>query len=182
MPNHCEGDIYIEGPPEKIKEFIEFAKGPGWNGGEEVLLQANKFVPYPQEFLEKDKEYEAIMEKINAMSDEERKQYHKKNGYPKDGYNQGGYQWCCDNWGTKWGFYDVSMEDYKEGQDHVTYHVTTAWSPADKVFEAMVEKFPDLDFSYEYFESGMCFQGVMRGEEGEITFHDNGTYHGSRGG
>ena len=37
------------------------------------------------------------------MSEEDRKAYIDKYGFPKDGYNQGGYQWCCDNWGTKWG-------------------------------------------------------------------------------
>lgn len=182
MPNHCEADLYIEGPANKIKEFIEFAKGSSHRKAVVSPLQVNKFIPYPQKFIDLDIAYDNKIKELDAMSEEDRKAYIDKYGFPKDGYNQGGYDWCCNNWGTKWGFYNTDMEPYKEGDDNVTYHTMTAWSAPVPVIQKMIEMFPDLSFCYEYYEGGMGFQGSICGKGGEVTVDESHEYDGYRGG
>jgi len=60
MPNHCEADLYIEGPADKIKGFIKFAEGSSHRNSV-VPLQVNKFIPYPQKFIDLDIAYDNKM-------------------------------------------------------------------------------------------------------------------------
>ena len=95
MPNHVDQDLYVTGDVESLKSFLEFAKE------DDKILSANKFIPYPDEYL--------IMDKIAAEK-------RVKGDYmAKDGFNSGGYQWCLQNWGTKWGIYDARIEAQKQG-------------------------------------------------------------------
>jgi hypothetical protein len=55
------------------------------------------------------------------------------------------YQWNIENWGTKWGSYDLNYEGIVE-QPHADGHLLyvifeTAWSAPTPVFAAMEEKF-----------------------------------------
>lgn len=45
MPNWCEHDLVIQGNPEDIAKFKDFAKS------ENSVLDQNKFIPYPKKFL-----------------------------------------------------------------------------------------------------------------------------------
>jgi len=74
------------------------------------------------------------------------------------------------------------MEPYEEGDNHVTYHTMTAWSPPAPVIQKMIEMFPALYFRYEYFEAGMGFQGEIYGRDGKIIMDNSSEYDGDRGG
>ena len=82
-PNWCSNDLRIEG---ELKEVEKFKK-------ENVKLDFDKYIPYPKEFTDKDKQASKNrVEKqttINGKLD------------TTDGYNSGGYEWCIQNWGTK---------------------------------------------------------------------------------
>ena len=62
------------------------------------------------------------------------------------------YDWCCENWGTKWN----SVDAYLSGNSICFY---TAWSPCSPVIEALSALFPDVRIEYTYDEAGMCFCG-----------------------
>ena len=85
-----------------------------------------------------------------------------------------GYQWCLDNWGTKWGDchtrYEAELgEDYVEhGTQHVTFYYDTAWGPAD--FTQIAKMYPNLTFITKYEEGGMCFAGAWAWKDGEVVF------------
>lgn len=54
MPNHVENDLYVTGPEEALKAFVEFARGQepdGLGGMKEALLSAEKFVPIPADLM-----------------------------------------------------------------------------------------------------------------------------------
>jgi hypothetical protein len=179
MPNHCSQDLWVTGPSETLKEFKEFAKESreytDWQGNkavDEVLLSANKFIPYPQKFNDMDK------------AAEEARAKNPKDWSIKDGFNSGGYEWCCDNWGTKWGIYAcyIVRENLTKKQGSVMYSFDSAWSPACKIILAMSEKFPHLKFKLKYYEMGMGFKGTFVVKGGEILEDVNDKYSGHRGG
>lgn len=71
---------------------------------------------------------------------------------------QGWHSWRVDNWGTKWGCYKSSAE---MGDDTLTYHFRTAWSPFSyKIFEMMTKMYPALGFELLYAERGMEYLGA----------------------
>ena len=180
MPNWCEGSLEIYGEKDEIKRFRIFAKG------ENGVLDANKFLPYPSEFLFLDKKAKRNNEKYWAVvkeatkhipqdmpaGEERNKQWEEatKNislKYMQDGYNQGGYGWCCENWGTKWNFCDAELLSDKETS--LYYIFNTAWSPITPVIAKMASEFPRLCFKYKYSEEGMGFSGGVVFENAECV-------------
>jgi len=164
MPNHVDQDLYVTGDVESLKSFLEFSKE------DDKLLSANKFIPYPDEYT--------VLDKI---AEEQRL---KGNYSAKDGFNSGGYEWCCNNWGTKWGIYDASILSQKlegkKGRLKITFQ--SAWSPPLPVILAMSKKFESLKFKLKYYEMGMGFKGTYIAEKGEVLEDSDAKYNGNRGG
>ena len=162
----------IEG---ELKEVEKFKK-------ENVKLDFDKYIPYPKEFTDKDKQASKNrVEKqttINGKLD------------TTDGYNSGGYEWCIQNWGTKWGAMDFEItNDISSWEDkakvkhaEISYTFNTAWSPPIPVIEAMSKKYPKLNFDLRYFERGMGFNGIFRVQDGKVEMNEEGKYYGERGG
>jgi len=166
MPNHVDSDFYVTGNSENLSEFLDFARVG------ENLIDANKFVPYPDKFLEMDKVAEIARNK-------EPPDYSVKNGF-----NSGGYEWRCKNWGTKWGIYDCELviESLVQKNGKLQYRFNTAWSPPLPLIKAMSDMFPGLIFKLCYFEAGMGFKGVYIAEGGEVIKNVESKYSGRRGG
>jgi len=175
MPNWCENILEISGPAEDIKRFKEFA------GSEEnECLDANKFIPYPEEYKKQDEIVRNMREKEDALR--EMADYNKMDSYQqryfdfknprnswnmKDGYNSGGYEWNINNWGSKWNFCQPELFD--EGETHLWYSFESAWSPLCQVIIKMAEMFPTLSFVYKYAEPGVGFAGMLRCKNGETV-------------
>jgi len=156
MPNHCENDLSVTGDKEKLKCFKEFAKGLN---------------PWADEDGKENSE-----DRIELLS------CHKFIPAPEEAikdYGKVGYDWCIKNWGTKWGFYKIELQE-EDGELFYTFQ--TAWSPAEPVIKKMAEMFPELTFELRYFEQGMGFNGILRIEKGRIVAQKSGEYFGDRGG
>lgn len=177
----------MSGKKSELKKFKEHAKGD--NG----CLDFNRFVPYPEEYRKlddafwgaletihrleaslKDVKDEAVAEEIKAKIKSLRKTMPEK-----DGFNHGGYEWCVQNWGTKW---NASEPELYEGRRSLHYTFATAWSPPLPAVVKMSEKFPELLFTLRYWEGGMGFQGVFKVKGGECLKDLCGDYRGYRGG
>ncbi len=169
MPNHVDNDLFIKGTKDELSKFKETMAGLD-HQGKQVLLSEEKLIPYPQKYRE--------LDEISAKYGKE----HPKDwsGRPKDGFNQGGYDWCINNWGTKWGFYNVELVDSEDGQ--LSYNFNTAWAPPIPLIRKMGELFPELKFKLKYYESGSCFKGTMSIKKGNVASESNSSYSGSRGG
>lgn len=171
MPNHVEHDLVVSGPIADLRAFQDVAREG------DKLLSANKFIPYPTNLA-----------LLDAASRKERDDNPRGPWKLKDGFNQGGYEWCMENWGTKWGIYNAKLtndvtRDGDEQYGPLEYTFKSAWSPATKIIAAMSKKFPHLTFDLHYFERGMEFQGhvILRG--GDVVHEEEQTeYHGTRGG
>ncbi len=157
MPNHVEGLIRIMGTKEDVNAVMEFVKDG------ENIISANKVIPYPEKFKKMDEEYHLRYGNWDSVTPEqkERAEADRKNGvYIKDGYNSGGYEWCCENWGTKWDFYDIGVSDVSkmhDGKFLVEYLVYTAWAPAIPVMIALSKKFPNVTIEYWFEDEGWCY-------------------------
>lgn len=172
MPNHVDMDLKVTGNVESLRAFLDFAQE------EDNLLSANKFIPYPEEYKKADEETKKIRKECQANGD-----WSKYTGV-KDGFNSGGYEWCCKNWGTKWGIYSTELLTCKlEGKKgNLMYNCQSAWSPPLPVITAMSQKFPALKFTLKYYERGCAFKGVFVVAGGETLKESTSSYSGSRGG
>ena len=94
--------------------------------------------------------------------------------YPEEYRNNGGYQWCIDNWGTKW---EANEPVVKRSYDGTMYAMfSTAWSPSIPVTAKLAEIFPELHFEHCYEEGGNDFSGVATFIDGECIGSLEGTY------
>lgn len=169
MPNHVDMDFWVKGNVEELNKFAEFAK-ENYNG-QELLLSANKFIPYPKQYRE-----------LDELAQKERSA--GTGNWITDGFNSGGYEWCCNNWGTKWGIYDAAIVKQKlSGKvGYIKYNCFSAWSPPIPVILAMSEKFPTLEFKLNYYECGAQYKGQVVAKEGKVVHDEESSYKGRRGG
>ena len=81
------------------------------------------------------------------------------NEFPKSGKNDDRwYDWNINNWGTKW---DVDPECDHFESNCFECEFETAWSPAEGIYYAIQEKFPDVSISWFFDEPGMEFAGYL---------------------
>ena len=102
--------------------------------------------------------------------------------YPQ---NQGwDYEWCINNWGTKWGFCETQSPEITtvNGKAEAFYTFSTAWSPAIPLVAKMAEKNPHLSFTWRFYERGMEYKGKIVFKAGKLVSSFKGEYHGNRGG
>jgi hypothetical protein len=66
---------------------------------------------------------------------------------------EGWYDWCIQNWGTKWRGYDGRFND-----DQTAFSFCTAWSPPLPVIKKLAE-ITGQTFILGYIEEGMFFCG-----------------------
>lgn len=179
MPNHCENDLYITGPVGEVNALLCLIGAdkdpPDFNCG--------AVIPYPEEFASRDRDRKEL----------DNEKFREKYGETaKDGFNSGGYEWRCENWGTKWGAYQVSNR--KDGET-VILSFQSAWSPPSPVIVALHGKFPACTLHLEYFECGVGYCGgfTCPAKEDYCEEEDGwkpgikaseweGAYHGHRGG
>lgn len=168
MPNHVECDLYVEGPPEQLRAFLQQMKS------DESELDFNRLIPYPEKYKK--------LDDIAAQWDESHKYDTTipRQQRPKDGYNQGGYEWCIEHWGTKWNSYKVSVTE--DACDLVEINFRTAWSPPKPVIAKASKLFSELTFDLRYFDGGARFHGQFVCQGGDVTMDEEGKYFGKRGG
>jgi len=174
MPNWCENDLRVIGKKEEIQRFLDHVKT------ESSRFDFETIIPYPDEFKKLD-ETAAAWEKNkdkppNAMR-------------PKDGFNSGGYEWCINNWGTKWNLVEgdyckIDFDEMEQWGDECTLelHFDTAWSPPVPVIHEASNLFPELTFELRYFEQGCAFNGIYRVQNKKVELDKTGEYFGNRGG
>ena len=130
MPNWCYNQLIITGDQEQLDNFKATAyREDDENHNGSSDLSIEKFFPTPPEMLE-----------ANT----------NQHGTP-DWYN-----WRVENWGSKWDIHDT-LEDEANGKLQDGYD--SDWAPVNEFIEMVSVLFPDVEFSIEWQEPGMCFSG-----------------------
>lgn len=146
MPNHCENNFCITGPKKELKKFYDGIK----EHGDELSIMKSYF-PCPKELKEAKANFEDNPEMI-----------------AKYGFSSW-YDWSVENWGTKWGDYDLDID---LSDTHVSGFFMSAWAPPINGFVGVSKKFPKLQFELSYSEPGMCFAGEATIKDGDILSQD----------
>lgn len=166
MPNWCSNRLVVTGPEDAVQKLFTQVEGP------HAVLDFNKIVPYPKEFLDRDEEFrklgwEGFKEKYGPKA--------------IDGYNSGGYEWCVKNWGTKWNASYPERETTYNGLKGAETHAlkfSTAWSPPEAVISTLHKQNPETSLTLLYKEEGMCFAGetsYLRKEDSSLQPWSPGT-------
>lgn len=80
------------------------------------------------------------------------------------------YGWCNENWGTKWNAYECEVINDS------TYSFWTAWATPERIFKALHERFPDVEFSVIFADEDIASNcGRLSIMDGElyIQYYDN---------
>lgn len=166
MPNWCYNYLTVTGDAADIKLFIEKNTGHtviawGTPGNVAKAMEHahkldppafffNALIPVPQE----------VIAKGYCL---------RKQGDPNDGYN-----WCKQNWGTKW---DLDPQDpiypermgYREGCTKLSFSFDTPNTPPKAWFIEAARRFPTLDLEMEYREPCCGIGGSMYGNDGCVS-------------
>lgn len=65
------------------------------------------------------------------------------------------YDWCCNNWETKWNAYEQSIEYLSDKKVEISFE--TAWSGVPNLIEKLSSKFPSLTFIYKFADESMGY-------------------------
>ena len=148
MPNYCSNVVEIQGPQHILKTLVEHR------------LDFMKIHPYPKEL-----DITAGREGADDSPEQKALVAAEESNLKKYGYKNW-YDWCVNNWGTKWnagGDNDAMQVDYDEdvgNQGIALFQFDTAWAPPLGVLEKLMETHPELSIECRYHEPGVGFFGV----------------------
>jgi len=190
MPNWCVNTTNVFGKIENAKAFEDAIADRGENDGFIAHLY-----PCPEELKNNpatfmDLENPVHPNWVNLVADGTwtQEEYDKraaeaiasaevsKKNLEKYGFKDW-YDWCINNWGTKWGDCDLYIDDgYKYSDDTATLELRydTAWGPALDALNHISTMFPKLIFYTFYREDGMGFMGYHKVRNGEVLMDDAG--------
>ena len=94
--------------------------------------------------------------------------------------DEASYDWCVENWGTKWDIGDgyAELDELATAhpflQSRLTITTETAWSPPLEALNMFQEANPELFVKCWYYEPGMDFAGLWDGgaEDTLDNLHD----------
>lgn len=151
MPNWVYNTIEIEGTDEDVDKFVAHTttqpKNMPTDKWDEVPRNCNSGYPNAINTFT----FASFVNPYESLSPEE--------------YEEKWYEWNISNWDTKW---DACSVSYHQGSESASLSFETAWSPPEKVFQAMVTMFPTLKFDIDY-EEEQGWGARLKGENGVLT-------------
>ena len=158
MPNWCTNTLNICGPVTEVDGFVKAVHND--EGNQEYTILESLY-PVPHDLKD-------LPSTFGMVSDDDPDKDRKESNQEKYGAVDW-YDWCCNNWGTKWAdcHTEYICDDQSEGLKKVMFRFDSAWSPPINGFNAIATMFPKLVFDLRYEEPGMCYQGYKIWGNGE---------------
>jgi hypothetical protein len=154
MPNWCENKLTVKHDnPEDLQKFVD-----AWNSGE--LLQT--LLPCPLELRDTKAGYMGDSEDVSRQYAKELHLLKEQLNIKTFGYKNW-YDWCVNEWGTKWDIGRSSERDNdaviegKGKKQFVEVSFDSAWSPPVEAYHKLTDMGYQID-AY-YYEPGMAFCG-----------------------
>jgi hypothetical protein len=144
MPNWCNNTVEVYHPdPAKLKALVE-----AFNDGK----MCNFIHPVPEDL-------HIVAGRVGDDNDPKQIELEsaEKRNLEKHGYSTW-YDFCVNEWGTKWDVEAYDTVELTEGQTDVTLCFDSAWSPPIGIYEKMVEQ--GFSVRAYYSEPGMAYCGV----------------------
>ena len=140
-----------------------------------------------------EKQLQEFVEKSVSIHEESDHMFSFEGTLPR-GDRKDWYEWSIANWGTKWDACEPNINH--NDIDYFAVSFESAWRPPIAWVENIMKDFPDLCFTLEYEEPGMCFGGRLSAQyeviwddlnwdldpaseccEAEVSFDEDG-FHG----
>ena len=150
MPNWCWNHLEVTGDEKQLQEFVEKSTT---NLEKDNEFSFNGTHPQPED----------LNITCGTQTQEEKEQAMLNKA--KYGYTDW-YEWRCAEWGTKWDACEPNIGDNDINLFSVSFD--TAWSPPIAWIQNILKDFPDLCFTLEYEEPGMCYGGILTAQYEEI--------------
>lgn len=168
MPNWCENKLTVKHKnPEELQRFVD-----AWNTGE--LLQT--LLPCPAELRDTMAGYMSDSEDVSRQYAKELHLLKEQLNLKTFGYKNW-YDWCVNEWGTKW---DIGRSSERENgakiegrgnKKFVEVSFDSAWSPPVEAYQKLTQMGYEIE-AY-YYEPGMAFCGLFA-DGGENTYKIEG--------
>ena len=160
MPNWCMNEVSIHGEEQEVAKFVDECFTKVDTGGHcyQQVLDFDKVLPEPDynkpQNVDKDLTTASVTTALLSQG-----------GIGND-WQPDWYTWRLANWGTKWNLVPAkggNVDGYTIDimKDTVLLSFDTAWSPPDGIYDAIGDKYPDLDVSWFYREDGMQMSGWL---------------------
>jgi hypothetical protein len=157
MPNWCNNTLEISHEDPAMMERVRTAFKDG------RLL--DEFIPVP-------KSLQIVAGRVGDDADPKQVELEaaQASNIETHGYKDW-YDFCVNEWGTKWDIGGDGAEPYDDGPNRTTLSFDSAWAPPC----AAMDKLMDLGFSVRlyYYEPGMAFCGIYD-ENGDNYFDIGG--------
>ena len=144
MPNWCYNHLEVTGDEKQLQKFVEKSTT---NIERDDEFSFNGTYSMPKTLRITAGTHLSFIEKI--------KKYINIRLYGYDNW----YNWSIANWGTKWDACEPHINHNDINYFSVSFE--SAWSPPIAWIDNIMKDFPDLCFTLEYEEPGMCFGGRL---------------------
>ena len=187
MPNHTTNKLIIKGTNEEIQNFIDYVKS------DKQALDFDVIKPMSEEIRnttspskiqtreEIDEQWRDYYMRVKSgKSHPEEDKVNRPFGigitqeysdYLTEKYGADNwYDWCVENWGTKWNCYDLSEWTVSEGRAEIMFY--TAWSPPMPITTFLSNKFNNMEIELLYSDEGGGFVGKVIYEKYDIVSYE----------
>jgi hypothetical protein len=149
MPNWCTNELIVSGKAKDLAVFKAQAHRPGGDNVAELGFCISRFIPIPEELV-------GTRSPVVKPNPKLTKKYGADNWY----------DWCCNNWGTKW---DVEGQEAGVSKGKLGYTFDSAWAPPSQAIERISEMYLTLKFVLHFVGEGNEFSGTEQFVAGERT-------------
>ena len=177
MPNWCYNEVAVTGSQEELDRFKKRVAGL-CSQDKECDFTCQQIMPMPDLFRVTSSPVKAFetMEEVERYNEEHKRMAdfigqslamtleHQKMLLTLFGHDNW-YDWCRDNWGTKWDCMDVDMWVW-DGELEYTFN--TAWCPPKPIWEFLVKEFPTLQIQWFFRAEDEEYTGYLGVEEQQV--------------
>jgi hypothetical protein len=150
MPNWCQNTAtFHHEDPKQIDRIVDGLANERLFG---------EFLPCPKELLDMG----------SPLSDAEQAEANVEKYGAADWY-----QWCINNWGTKWDVGEEVDTATRIDENTVKLSFDTAWNPPVNFYEHLAAEL-DFDITAYYLEEGMGFAGKYTSDAGDESYNFDG--------
>ena len=171
MPNWCYNELEVHGEVSELQRLVDATKTTykdDETGETKETLGLNHLFPCPQELSDTTSGWfsdEQEQKKLKEQQEANIKKYGHKDWY----------DWCHDNWGTKWGACEFEWTSFtyatgtvEADAEYIGAYFQSAWSPAEGLVKEVSKQFPTLVFSLVYTEESHAFAGCSVFRDGKL--------------
>lgn len=166
MPNWCSVNVEFYGDPEVIEELDNAFRVPQTEidpNDEYRDYDLTRVRPCPEDLKITSSHFDIDVVQEDPEREALRQQYIAN--MEKYGHRTW-YDWCVENWGTKW---PPDVESIEGSKDHLSISGMSAWGPPSALIAFITAQYP-VEAYLSYQEDGMCFAGIDAYVRGEMVY------------